>query len=61
MVQSVRVFDLFEDDSMKDGERSLSFRMLCQKMDGTLSDDELKGVQTKVVQALEKKLQVSLR
>ena len=61
LVQSVRVFDLFEDDSMKDGERSLSFRMLCQKMDGTLSDDELKGVQTKVVQALEKKLQVSLR
>jgi phenylalanyl-tRNA synthetase beta chain len=61
LVQSVRVFDLFEDDNMKDGERSLSFRMLCQKMDGTLSDEELQGVQSKVVEALEKKLQVRLR
>ena len=61
LVQSVKVFDVFEGGNLKDGERSVSFRMLCQKMDGTLSDEELKGLQGKVIASLEKKLKVALR
>lgn len=61
LVQSVELFDLFTDDKMEDGERSLSFKMVCQKMDGTLSDEELKGLQAKVLGSLEKKLNVTLR
>ncbi len=61
LVQSVRVFDVFEGGNLKEGERSVSFRILCQKMDGTLSDEELKGLQSKVIASLEKKLKVALR
>lgn len=61
LVQQVSVFDVFEGGNLKSGERSVSFRMLCQKMDGTLSDEELKGLQSKVIASLEKKLKVALR
>lgn len=60
-VQSVDVLDVFEGGNLKAGERSVTFRMLCQKMDGTLTDDELKGLQTKVIEALQTKLKLSLR
>lgn len=60
-VHSVEVFDVFQGGNLKDEERSVSFKMLCQKMDGTFSDDELKSLQAKVIQSLESKLKLSLR
>jgi phenylalanyl-tRNA synthetase beta chain len=61
LVQSVEVFDVYTGGNLGAGERSVTFRMLCQKMDGTLSDDELKSLQMKVIETLQSKLKLSLR
>ena len=60
-MQSVRVFDLYEGQGVPEGKSSVAFRMRFQKMDGTLSDEEVSGVVNQMVDGLKKKYPVEQR
>jgi phenylalanyl-tRNA synthetase beta chain len=55
------VFDQFQGQGVPDGSRSLAFKLVLQKHDGTFSDAEVQTAVQKVVAGLEKKFQIRPR
>ncbi len=61
LVQSAWIFDVFEGGDLKAEERSVSYRILCQKKDSTLSEEDLSQLQTQVIGAVQKKFSARIR
>jgi phenylalanyl-tRNA synthetase beta chain len=61
LLESVRLFDEYKGDRVPEGQRSLAFRLVYRKPDGTLTDDEVEPAMAKVRSTLVEKFQVDLR
>lgn len=61
LLQSVRIFDVFEGGNLPPEHISVAFRMLFQDMQETLTEERLAALQNQIVQAVDKKLSVKVR
>ena len=61
LVRSVRVFDVYEGDQVPADKRSLALRVVMRSPDRTLNDKDISGVRTKIIKALEREFQATLR
>ncbi len=61
MLKNITVIDKYEGAPLKQGERSVAFRMQFQKNDRTLSDEEVNLVFNKVIDGAQHKLPIILR
>lgn len=61
LLESVRLFDEYKGDRVPEGQRSLAFRLVYRKPDGTLTDEEVEPAMAKVRSTLVEKFQVDLR
>lgn len=61
LLESVELFDEYRGENVPAGQRSLAWRLVYRERDRTLTDAEVEPVHRKVRQALEEKLNVSLR
>ena len=61
LVETVRVFDVFEGGGLGEGRKSLALTVRLQPREATLTDEEIAGIVGKVVSSVEKKTGGSLR
>lgn len=61
MVEEVKVFSLYRDASIGEGKKSVSLRITFRSCEGTLSDQEAKGMVERLLVALEEKFGAKLR
>ena len=61
LLRSVALFDVFRGAQVGAGKKSLAYRLTYQADDRTLTDEEVAGVRSRVVQRLEEELEASLR
>ncbi len=61
LLESVRLFDLYEGKPLADDTRSLAFRLVFRADDRTLTDDDVNPLVAKVISAVESLPQVTLR
>jgi len=54
LIDDVRVFDLFEGPSLGEGKKSLAITVVLQPTEKTLTDEEIEGVASKIIQSVEK-------
>lgn len=54
LIDDVRVFDLFEGSSLGEGKKSLAITVVLQPTEKTLTDEEIEGVASKIIQSVEK-------
>jgi phenylalanyl-tRNA synthetase beta chain len=57
----VRVFDVYEGDQVPDGKRSLALRVVMRSPERTLSEKDISGVRAKIIRALGREFQATLR
>lgn len=60
-VQAVQIVDVYRGAPLEEGQRSVTYKFWLQKMDGSFSEDEMKGLQTKMIETITKKHPVSVR
>ncbi len=61
LVRSVRVFDVYEGDQVEADKRSLALRVVMRAPDRTLNEKDIAGVRAKILKALEREFQATLR
>ena len=61
LVSSVTVFDMFEDERIGAGKKSVAFSVRMEPADRTLTDDEIEAVSAKIVANVEKMAGGTLR
>jgi phenylalanyl-tRNA synthetase beta chain len=61
LVQSVRVFDVYEGDQVPADKRSLALRVVMRSSERTLTEKDIAGVRTKILKALEREFGAALR
>ncbi|MBI2854355.1 MAG: phenylalanine--tRNA ligase subunit beta [Chloroflexi bacterium] len=61
LVSRVALFDVYSGEQVPRGKKSLAFRIWYQSPDHTLTDEEVNGVQQRMLSALESKLGAVLR
>ena len=61
LLQSVKVFDVYEGKGIKDGHRSVAFKLIYQDQEGTLGEEQLTEMQSKLIGALTKKFSIEVR
>ncbi|MEH1875353.1 phenylalanine--tRNA ligase subunit beta [Nostoc sp.] len=61
LLESVELFDEYRGENVKEGERSLAFRLVYRASDRTLTEAEVEPVHNKVREALVEKFGVNLR
>jgi phenylalanyl-tRNA synthetase beta chain len=61
LLRAVRLFDLFQDEKLGQGKKSLAYACTYQADDRTLTDEEVAKVRGKIVKRLEKELGAVLR
>ena len=54
LIDDVRVFDVFEGQALGEGKKSLAITVVLQPTESTLTDEEIEGISTSIVQAVEK-------
>ena len=59
-LQSVTLFDIYQDPQIPQ-QKSLAFRLLYQKKEATLAEDEIHQIQVKIIKSLEQKFNAQLR
>lgn len=59
-LQSVTLFDIYQDPKTPD-KKSLAFRLLYQKKEATLAEDDIHQIQVKIIKSLEQKFDAKLR
>ncbi len=60
-VQNVQIVDVYKGTPLKENQRSVTYKFWLQKTDGSFSDDEMKSIQEKIIQAVTKKHPVEVR
>jgi phenylalanyl-tRNA synthetase beta chain len=61
LVRSVRVFDVYEGDQVPGDKRSLALRVVMRSPERTLNEKDIAGVRAKILKALEREFQATLR
>jgi phenylalanyl-tRNA synthetase beta chain len=61
IVQEVRIFDLYQGESLPNGRKSLAFRVVMQDTERTLTDAEADGAKDALVALLMRKFSATLR
>lgn len=61
LLKSVRLFDVYEGDSIPAGYKSLAYSLTYQTDDRTLTDSEVATVHARIVRTAERKLEAKLR
>ncbi|WP_413561207.1 phenylalanine--tRNA ligase subunit beta [Bdellovibrio sp. HCB209] len=61
LLVNVDVFDLYEGDKMEAGKKSVAIRLWLQDKNGTLQEEQISGVTTKVLESLKKNFDLSVR
>jgi len=61
LVQEVRLFDLYQGESIGEGKRSLAFSIVYQAPERTLTDDEVAKTRERIVLRVSKELGAKLR
>ncbi|MEW6033825.1 MAG: phenylalanine--tRNA ligase subunit beta [Chloroflexota bacterium] len=61
LVSQVTLFDVYQGDQVPQGKKSLAFRVVYQSPTHTLTDEEVNGVQQRMIEALKDKLGAVLR
>lgn len=61
LLQSVEIVDVFRGGNLKEGESSITFRILLQDLEATLSDDKVTNVTKQVVETVGQKLGLAIR
>ena len=61
LVRSVRVFDVYEGDQVPADKRSLALRVVMRAPDRTLNEKDIAGVRAKILKALEREFEATLR
>jgi phenylalanyl-tRNA synthetase beta chain len=61
LVRSVRVFDVYEGDQVPADRRSLALRVVMRSTERTLGEKDIAGVRAKILKALEREFQATLR
>jgi phenylalanyl-tRNA synthetase beta chain len=61
LLQDVRLFDLFESESLGQGKKSLAFSLGYQAADRTLTEDEVEKEFLHLIKLIEKKFNAKLR
>jgi phenylalanyl-tRNA synthetase beta chain len=61
LVTSVRVFDVYEGDQVPADKRSLALRVVMRSPERTLNEKDISGVRAKIIKALEREFQATLR
>jgi phenylalanyl-tRNA synthetase beta chain len=61
LLQSSRVIDLFEGEALGFDKKALSFRMIFQSSERTLSDEEVLKLVTSIIDSVSQKLSIQLR
>jgi phenylalanyl-tRNA synthetase beta chain len=60
-IEQVEIFDVYRGAGIKEGFKSIAIRIRYRSYERTLTDDEIGGIHSKVVEALVNKLNVSIR
>jgi phenylalanyl-tRNA synthetase beta chain len=61
LLDDVDLIDFYEDPSLKEERKSLTFRLVFQADDRTLTDDEVGIELAKIIQVLEEKFDAEIR
>jgi phenylalanyl-tRNA synthetase beta chain len=61
LLREASVFDVYEGDQVPPGKRSLAVRLVLRSAERTLTDKDVSGVRRKVLAALERELEATLR
>jgi len=61
MVANVRLFDVYRSEQIGSGRKSLAYSITYQAPDKTLTDKDVAGIRTRIVQRLEQELGAKLR
>ena len=61
LLSSVTVVDVFTGSTLKSGEKSISFRLIYQDPQQTLSDDKVAEIQSKIISTVSQKFGIQVR
>ncbi len=61
ILKSVTIFDVFKGDPLQADEKSVAYRMIFQDEDRTLTDEDLKALDKKIIDAINQKFSISVR
>ena len=61
LLRNISLFDVYEGDQMESGKKSLSYSLVFQAKDKTLTDKEVEKIRKKIIKKLEEKFKVTLR
>jgi len=61
VVAEIRLFDIYRDEKIGAGKKSLAYRITYQAGDKTLSDKDVSGIRTRILRRLEQELGATLR
>ncbi|MBI5574623.1 MAG: phenylalanine--tRNA ligase subunit beta [Elusimicrobia bacterium] len=61
IVSGIKLFDFYEGVQIKEGHKSLAFRMTFRRQDRTLKDEEVNSAIKKIISQLEKKFNAKIR
>jgi phenylalanyl-tRNA synthetase beta chain len=61
LLQSVDVFDVFSGGNLAENEVSVSFKMVFQDQEGTLTEDKLQTATKQIIDGVSKKLSIKVR
>lgn len=59
--KNVELIDVYDGTGIEEGFKSLTFRLTFEKEDSTFTDDEMDKISTRLIKALEYKLNIKLR
>ena len=61
ILKGIKLFDIYRGKQVREGKKSMAFSLTYRAVDRTLTDEEVQTVHGKVLDALEKKLGITLR
>ena len=61
LLESVKLFDIYRDDKIGEGKKSVAYSLIFRDKNKTLSDDEINTIMNNVITELEKNLGAELR
>ena len=61
LLRRTRVFDVYEGDQLPEGKKSVAVNVSFQSEEGTLSDEDAKGLRDRIVEALAERFSAELR
>jgi phenylalanyl-tRNA synthetase beta chain len=61
MIADVRLFDIYRNEKVGAGKKSLAYRITYQAADKTLSDRDVAGIRSRIIRRLDQELGATLR